>query len=283
MAEFFEIRELTPSMGVEVLGVDLSVSPSDELFDQIRDTLHQHAVLLFRGQDLEPSHIVEWSRRFGELECFMDTGYLLDGYDEIVVIGNHVVDGEMRSLFVNGSEEWHFDYAFSARPSAGALFYGVEVPPAGGDTLFADMRTAYEVLDDDTKRQISKLHSVYSFEFLDQHLRSMDPERPPMTDEDRRKWPPVAHPIVHTHPQTGDSALRLAPQIITHIEGISSAASHQIVETLVEHATQPQFVYRHKWREGDLVIFDNNSLMHSATPFNADQYVRVMYRTTIMG
>jgi taurine dioxygenase len=283
MSEFFDTRELTPSMGVELLGVDLSVPPTDEIIDDVRDTLYQHALLLFRGQDLEPSHIVEWSRRFGELERFMDTGYLLEGYDEIVVIGNRVVNGELRSLFVNGTEEWHFDYAFSATPSCGALFYALRVPPVGGDTLFADMRTAYDVLDDDTKRQISKLHAVYSYEFLDQHLRSRDPSRPPMTDADRRKWPPVAHPIVHTHPQTGDSALRLAPQIITHIEGIASVASHQIVETLVDHATQPQFVYRHRWREGDLVIFDNNSLMHSATQFDTDQYVRVMYRTTIMG
>lgn len=283
MPEFFDIRELTPSMGAEVVGLDLSVPPSEELFTQVRNSLHQHALLLFRGQELEPQHIVEWSQRFGELERFMDTGYLLDGYEEIVVIGNLLIDGEMRSLFVNGGEEWHFDYAFSAKPSLGALFYAVRVPPVGGDTLFADMRAAYAVLDDETKRQISKLHAVYSYEFLDEHLRSMDPDRPPITDADRRKWPPVAHPIVHTHPQTGDSALRLAPQIITHIEGIASVASHQIIETLVEHATQPQFVYRHRWREGDLIIFDNHSVMHSATVFDAERHVRVMYRTTIMG
>lgn len=283
MTEFFDAHELTPSMGLEVVGVDLSVPPSDDLSDEIRDALYQHALLLFRGQDLEPRHLVEWSRRFGELETFMDMSYLLDGFNEIVVIGNRVVDGETKSLFVNGTKEWHFDYAFSARPSVGALFYAVCVPPVGGDTLFADMRNAYEVLDDDTKRQISKLHAVYSYEFLDEHLRAMDPERPPLTDADRRRWPPVAHPLVHTHPQTGESALRLAPQISTHIEGVASVASHQIIDTLVDHATQPQFVYRHKWREGDLVIFDNNSLMHSATQFDADQHVRVMYRTTIMG
>ena len=156
--------------------------------------------------------------------------------------------------------------------------------PQEATRCFADMRTAYEVLDDDTKRQISKLHAVYSFEFLDQHLRAMDPERPPLTDADRRRWPAVAHPIgPHASANGRERAAPRAPDQHAHRRDRQRCQSPNRIDTLVDHATQPQFVYRHKWREGDLVIFDNNSLMHSATQFDADQHVRVMYRTTIMG
>ena len=277
-----EIQPLGGRLGCELVGLDLSRSITDELFQAVLDAFHQYSLLLVRDQNLHPDQIVCLSRGFGELEKHVEAPYLLDGYQDIVVIGNLVIDGEMRSLFVNGREEWHFDYAFAAKPSIGALFYAVTVPPEGGDTLFADMSAAYTALDEQQKVRIAELCAVHSYERLDAHLRTMDPTRPALSDEDKRRWPPVSHPIVHSHPVTGRKSIRIAPEVITDVEGLSTREGEQLIAELLAHSTQPQFVYRQEWREGDLLIFDNRCVLHTATVFDSEKYLRVMYRTTIM-
>ena len=270
------------SFCVEVIGVDLSRSDSERHEDFIRDALYEHSLLLFRDQHLPPHRIVAWSQKFGDLELHSEAPYLLEGHPEIVVIGNLMEGGRMKSLFVNAREEWHFDYAYAAIPSVGALFYAVEIPPEGGDTLFADMRAAYDALDDDTKLRIEPLVAVFSYEEMDRHLRSMDPTRPPLSESAKLHWPPVKHHLVQTHPVTKRNALRLAPEVMGEVIGMDKTEAQRIISNLLNHATRDRFVYRHQWKSGDLVIFDNRSLIHSATPFDANRYRRVMYRTTIM-
>lgn len=273
---------LGPVFGAVVSGFDLTAPVTETAFAWLSDALGRHGVLLFRDQSLEPAHILAWSRRFGPLERHSEAHYLLDGHDEIVVIGNLVVDGVMRSLFVNAREEWHFDYAYAAVPSIAALFYAVEVPPQGGDTVFADMRAAYDGLSVAQKARVDGLIGVFSYEELDCHLRRMDPTRRPLSAAMRRAWPPVRHPIVQAHSSTGRKALRLSPQIMTGIEGLPADAANALIAELSAYATQPRFLYRHRWQPGDLVLFDNRSMLHTATPFDAERYRRIMYRTTIM-
>ena len=265
-----------------VTGLDLSAPVDQDTFDNLRAALHEHAVLVLPTQDLGPDHIIAWSRRFGELETHIEADFLLPGYQEIVVIGNLMVDGKLRALFVNGREEWHYDYSYAAKPSIAALFYAVEIPPEGGDTLFLDARAAYDALTADMKRRIDDLKGVNWYENLDRHLRTMDPSRPMPSEALRRQWPPVKHGLVEAHPETGRRALRISPSVLSGVEGLSEAQSKSLIDALLAHATAPQFVYRHRWKVRDLVIFDNRALLHSATWFDAEKYRRVMYRTTIL-
>ena len=124
----FELHPLPSSFGAEVLGLDLSQPVSDEAFAEVKAALLENGFLLLANQRLEPAHILAWSRRFGALETHVEASFLLPGYREIVVIGNLMVDGQMRSLFVNGGEEWHYDYSYTPDASIAALFYAVEVP-----------------------------------------------------------------------------------------------------------------------------------------------------------
>ncbi len=278
----FETRPLCGGLGCEIHGLDISDPANDSAFDALRLALDEWGVLILRDQPPNPEDMVRWSGFFGPLEYHSESNYLLEGYPEIVIVGNLEIDGVMRSLFLNSREDWHFDYAWAQQPSVGALFYAVEVPPEGGDTLFADTRTAWEALDDNRKEQLEDLNAIHDYRILDQVLRGMDPTRPALTKEKLEQWPPASHPIVQLQKSTGRKHLRFAAEVLSHVEGMSISESKKLIAELHAHVTQPRFVYRHKWQVGDLVIFDNRLVLHTATVFDANRYRRVMYRTTIM-
>ena len=279
----FAMRPFSDAVGVEIMGVDVSSTVADDVFDAILEAFHAHGVLLFRGQTLSPEALVAFSHRFGEIEIYVDRQYLLPEHPEILVVGNVVENGVMKSLFVNHAEEWHVDMIFTARPTLGTLFYAVETPPEGADTLFAGAAAAYDALPEETRARLDGLRVVYDYAVMDAQLRVQDPTRPAMSEEMRVRFPTVAHPLVRSHPVTGRKALWLAPGVTSQVEGMGADEGLALVKELTRHATQPRFVYRHKWREGDLVVWDNRSLLHSATPFDAGRYRRVMHRTTIAG
>jgi taurine dioxygenase len=272
-------QPLTP----EEFKMDLTSPDASGDWPRIAEAFNRHGLLLWRDQQLSPTQLVSWSRRFGPLRIDSDTLYLLPDHPEVIVIGNLVVDGVMKSLFVNGAEEWHFDGSYLADPSIGSLFHAIEVPSEGGDTLFADTHAAHEALDEDTKRFIENRMAVHSWEVLHDRLTRQDPTRPPLTDAERRLLPPVKHPLVQRHPATGKKNLRVCADSISEIEGLSEADGAALVARLLEHATQPRFVYRHRWRKGDLIAYDNRSLLHTATVFDTAKHLRVMHRTTILG
>ncbi len=277
-----ETRPAAGAFGLEVLGLQLRRPVDEGLFATLSELLAEHALLLFRDQDLAPADLVAWSGRFGPLERHSEAFCLLEGHSEVVVVGNLVVDGQPRSIFVNVREEWHFDYAYAQEPSVGALFFAREVPPEGGDTLFADTRAAYDGLPPDLKAEADRRQVVYSYRAMDRHLRALDPTRPPLGEETFAAWPPARLPLAQSHPGTGRKTLRLAPEVMEEVEGLSRAAAEDLLARLLAHTLQPAYRYDHRWREGDLVIFDNASLIHSASAFDTDRHRRIMYRTTIM-
>lgn len=279
----FETRPLTDAIGVEIYGLDVSGSLDEAAIEAIRDAFHRHSVLLFRGQSFSPETLIAFSRHFGVIDLHIDPQYHLDGYPEITVIGNVVVDGVMTSLFVNIDEEWHTDRSYMAHPSLGSLFYAVEAPPEGAATRFAGTHASYDALADETKARIGGLRAVHDMARLDVHLRTQDPSRPPLTEAQRREAPPVAHPIVRRHPVSGRKALYICPEVISHIEGLPEDEGRALIAELTDHASQPRFVYTHEWRNGDLVVWDNRCTLHTATPYDTDKYRRVMWRTTIEG
>ena len=242
---------------------------------------NRYSVLVIRDQQLDAATLATFARRFGPLQISANQRYCSPDEPEIMLIGNLWVDGELKSMFVNAAEDWHIDQIQTARPNIATCLYAMETPPQGGDTMFAGMHAAYDALDDKVKGAIADLNAVYSVECLDAVLRAQDPSRPPLSAQTLADFPPATHPLVRRHPVTGRKSLCIAPDIMSHIEGMTRQASLELVRTLAEHAIESDYIYRHKWQNGDLVMWDNRCTMHTATVFDAKRYRRLLYRAII--
>jgi alpha-ketoglutarate-dependent taurine dioxygenase len=163
------------------------------------------------------------------------------------------------------------------------LFYGEIVPPEGADTMFADATGAYRSLDAGLKQRIQGLFAVHSLETLRLWGQRHNPDRKQDIDNQSAAFPPVRQPLVREHPATGAKSLYVCPAVISHIEGMDEAESAALIETLAAHVSQPRYVYTHRWHKGDLVMWDNRAVLHTASLFDHTRYQRLMYRTTIAG
>ena len=276
-----DARPLTDAVGAEIRGLDVAGDPEQATIVAIRAALSHHGVVLFRGQSLDAPGLAAFSRRFGRLAHSGNQRYAAPDAADVMLVGNLVVDGEWKSMFTNGMEDWHVDQIYKQRPNTGTLLYAVEVPPVGGDTLFAGMTAAYDALDDTTRARIAPLEAVYTFEQLDATLRAQDPTRAPLTPEIIAAHPPATHPLVRVHPESGRKSLCISPEVMSHIVGMGREASLALARSLARHALAERFVYRHHWRPGNLVMWDNRCMMHTATVFDATRYRRLLYRTII--
>ena len=268
-------------IGAEIAGIDAAAPLDTATLAHIHERLRERAVLVFPVQVMAPAQLAAFARNFGPLQANDNPRYLAEDCPDVMLVGNLRVNGESRALFTNGREEWHIDKIFTPHPNAMTLLYAARVPAEGGDTLFADLRAAYDSLPADRKRRLEGLHCVYSYEFIDAVLRDQDPTRPPLTAEGRAANPPARHPLVRIHPETGRRALCVSLDVMSHIEGLSRADSLALLRPLAAHAAGEDFVYRHRWRVGDLVVWDNRSVMHSATLFDAERYQRLLYRAIV--
>ena len=275
------VTPLDAALGVEVSGVDLSNPLSSHSFDAIQAALHEYAVLVVRKQSLTAARFAEFARCFGPLQLSANQRYCCPEEPDIMLVGNLTVDGELKSMFVNAREDWHIDQIQTAKPNIATCLYAVETPPVGADTLFAGMHAAYKGLDARTRAQIENMEAVYSVECLDAALREQDPGRPPLSAKTLAEFPPATHPLVRLHPRTKRKSLCVAPDIMSHIVGMTPEASMELVQPLIAHATSDEFVYRHQWQNGDVVMWDNRCTMHTATVFDAERYRRLLYRAII--
>ena len=274
---------VTPVQGrfvAEVVGVDLSRPVDDERFARIHDAFLEHSILVFRGQDLSNEQHIAFSRRFGELEIHTAKHWLLPEFPEILVLSNRGEEGTRP--IVNGGAYWHSDITYKAKPPLGSLLYALEVPPEGGDTLFADMYAAYESLDDETRAHIEGLEAIHRYGDRYRMMAEVDRDRPPLTPEQLAEVPDVVHPVVRTHPETGRRALFVNEGFTIGIVGLPEAEGKALLDALFDHSVQPARVYRHRWQAGDLVMWDNRCTMHCATDYDL-RHVRAMHRTTIQG
>jgi taurine dioxygenase len=274
---------ITPVHGrfvAEVGGVDLSQPMDDEHFARIHEAYLEHSILVFRGQSLSNDQHIAFSHRFGELEIHTAKHWLLPEYPEILVLSNRGEQGT--KPIVNGGAYWHSDITYKAKPPLGSLLYALEVPPEGGDTLYADMYAAYESLDDETKARIEDLDAIHRYGDRYKMMAEEDKDRPPLTAEQLAEVPDVVHPVVRTHPETGRKALFVNEGFTIGIVGMPEAEGKALLEKLFEHSVEPEHVYRHRWRVGDLVMWDNRCTMHRATEYDL-RHVRAMHRTTIQG
>ena len=280
MAEELSISPVQGRFVAEVSGVDLSKPMSDTCFARIHDAFLAHSILVFRDQVLDNEQHIAFSRRFGDIEIHTAKHWLLPEFPEILVLSNRGEKGT--KPIVNGGAYWHSDITYKARPPLGSLLYALEVPPEGGDTLFADMYAAYETLDEETKARIEKLKAVHRYGDRYKMMAREDKERPPLTAEQLAEVPDVVHPIVRTHPETGRRALFVNEGFTVAIADLPEAEGRALLEKLFNHSVQPEHIYRHRWHARDLVMWDNRCTMHCATEYDL-RYARAMHRTTIQG
>jgi taurine dioxygenase len=273
------IEPLSATLGAQVHGVDLSRELDDDSFGVIRDAFHRHLLLRFATQRLSEAQQVAFSRRFGELQVHVLDQYRHPQYPEVYVLSN--VDRETGRTIGHhpdkGTLAWHSDLSFQQRPALATILYGIETPAVGGETQFADMIAAYDALDESMKRRLDGLRAIHD---LDVSRARMG--EPPMTPEQRRQAPPVSHPLVRTHPDTGRKALYVSGHV-SHIEGLPAHASAALFGALMAHATHPRFVYSYHWRQGDVVMWDNRCTMHRATAYDTSAERRVIHRTVVLG
>ncbi|NYT71901.1 TauD/TfdA family dioxygenase [Halomonas sp. QX-2] len=270
---------LTATFGIEVHDLDLSQPQPDGVIDELQSALNHYSVIVLRDQRLESARHVELSRQFGPLMVHVLKQFLATGHPEIYVLSNVSENGQPIGNHKEGWN-WHSDLSYVEEPSMGSLLHAIEVPPEGGDTLFASMHAAYDALSYATQQRIKQLSAVHSY--VGYYAKAFA-DRTPLSDEQRAKTPDVIHPLVRAHPRTGRPSLYVGQDIIKEIVGLPPQESQQLLDELNQHAIRDEFVYRHRWQAGDLVIWDNRCTMHCATPYDDNRYRRVMHRTTVKG
>lgn len=276
-----EVRPLTPKVGAEMVGIDLAAVTEDQ-FIAIRDAFDRHAGLLFRGQDLSPEQLVAFSRRFGDLDHapVMESGRTaVAGLPEVYLVSN-IKDGDGKAIGSLGAGEavWHTDMSYLDMPPDISMLHAIEVPPVGGDTWLCGMHAAYQALPDDLKRRVAGLRIKH-----DGTYNSGGYVRQGVTPtDDPRESPGTYHPVLCAHPRTGQPLLYLGRRRMAHVEGLDLAESEALLDDLWAYATREENAYRHAWRVGDVLMWDNRATMHRRDPFDADSR-RLMRRTQVRG
>jgi taurine dioxygenase len=274
----FEILSLNGSFGREVIGLRLWERLDDRTVDQLRELWAHQPVLVFRRQALSEHELANFSALFGPLERVVRTEWASPVVPEVGLISN-LKDGGARPIggLGDGELQWHSDQSYMAKPATGAMLYAVELPAEGGTTSWVDLAAAYAGLPDRLAGLIEGKHAVFSYVKRLAGYQGVDRV---ISEETKRKTPPVLHPLVHTHPVTGRKALYLDSTTTIGIDGMDDAAGSALLDEIYAFATQPRFVYRHDWQVGDVVMWDNGLTMHRREPFDPVAR-RLMKRTTI--
>ena len=274
-----DVQQLSPAIGVRVSGVDLSRPLDDSAFGVIRDAFNHHSVIVVPGQDITPARQIAFSRRFGDLEVHVLKDNVIEGQPEIFVVSN-VRDADKPKGRAKAGWFWHSDFSYQEKPSLGSALYAIEVPDAGGDTMFASMYAAHDALSETMKRLLSNLKAEHDFrQGYEKYTRHW---AEPVPESAFAARPPVVHPVIRTHPETGRKCVYVNPGYTTRIMGMNREESEALLGFLHAHCTRPEFVYRHRWQVGDLVMWDNRSAMHHAIGDYGDAR-RYMHRTTVAG
>ena len=277
--------EITPfegsPLGAEVTGLDLSQPLADDDFKRIHRAHLDHHVVVFRDQRITPDQQISFSRRFGPLQIHVLHQFQLTGRPEILIVSNVLEDGKPIGLGDAG-HFWHSDLSYKETPSLGSLLHAQELPAEGGDTLFANMHLAWDTLPQALHDAVEGRSAEHTYLAKYAELQKRSPWRPNLSAEQIAEVKPVVHPIIRTHPETGRKALFVSEHFTTRVIGLPEDESRDLLQALFEHSVRDAHIYRHVWREHDLVFWDNRSLMHLAagTP---DHLRRKMYRTTIEG
>ncbi len=276
--------EVIPSgdaLGAEVRGVNVASGLSDAEVAAIKAAWRQHLVLVFRDQAIDDDQLIAFTRRFGELDPPGPNPYggpIYPEHPELNIISNIVEDGRPIGNLGAGEAVWHADMTYLEEPPKGAVLYAVELPPAGGDTQFANMYAAYEALPENTKREIEDLSAIHDAAHNSAGMLRKGYEEV----DDVRNTPGARQPLVRTDRDTGRRCLFLGRRPRSYIVGLKVEESEALLDRLWCHATQERFVTTHSWRVGDLLMWDNHSILHRRDAFDAGARRR-LHRAQLKG
>lgn len=279
------VNPVSPALGAEITGARLAQPLAEADFQMLRQALLDHAMVVVRDQALSLADQIGLSARFGVLEAHDNAQYLKDGHPEILVLSNKRVNGQLIGV-PDAGDAWHSDLSFKPETAMYTMLQSVEVPSRGGDTEFANMYAAHDALPEATRRRIGKLRAIHSISKLRNPRVVISDQREDAAEFYTRQdaeFPPTSHPIVRTHPETGRKLLYLSPRFTIGVEGIDDAEDQALLDELFAHQLRPEFIYRHLWRQGDLVMWDNRAVNHRACGGYDDGDIRLMHRTTVLG
>jgi alpha-ketoglutarate-dependent 2,4-dichlorophenoxyacetate dioxygenase len=278
----FTLRKLTENIGAEVKDIDLTASISKVAFAQLRAALAEHAVLVFHDQEISDEQHVAFTEGLGRIEMTMRNDPIGDG-GPVGVLTNLDENGDLippedpRVVYHRGNGLWHSDGSFKRVPLRGSLLAAKVVPPEGGGTEFASLCAAYATLSEEKKASLEGLVAEHSL------AHSRNQIAPNLMNKAFLNETPCENQVlVRTIPETGKKAL-LVGSYATHIIGLPLEEGKALLKELLDWSTQPKFVYSHKWRANDLVVYDNRCCLHRALPWDRSKYARVLHRTTLAG
>jgi len=267
------VRPLSAALGAESLGIDLRDDIDAQVFAQIRNAWHQNLVIVLRGQNMSEEDQVRFAEKFGP-PAVIHTKQFVRNHPAVMLISNIREDGKPIGALPDGEMHFHTDQCHQERPAMASMLYALEVPRAGGNTLFANGYTAYETLPPEIKRRIDGRKALNAYDY-----ETAATKRGTRLSQ---SVPSYAHPVVRTHPATGRKALYVNRLMTVRTEGLPAPESEDLLAMLFDHQERREFIYEHVWRVGDLVIWDNRCTLHARTDFSPDER-RLMRRVTILG
>jgi taurine dioxygenase len=274
-----DLKPLCPGFGLEASGIDLAEPLSDSAFAEIEAAFFRGQVLVFRTQTLKPDEFLAFARRFGQPEPHVIDQFHHPADPNILILSNVVIDDEPQGLADAGTY-FHTNYSYLEVPARATLLYSIEVPSSGGHTLFANQYAAWDGLPDSMKRQIESLVAIHHYGNRNDQDEASRTAASALTDEQKEKLPLIAHPIVRAHPVTGRKALYAVSGSSFGIAGMPDDEARKLLDLLAAHATQDRYRYSHAYGVGDVVIWDNASLLHCATLTDPDD-PRTLWRITL--
>ena len=272
------IRE---DFGAVVGNVDLSKPLADDVWSSIREAHVHYGLLVFRNQWLDPEHEIRFARKFNKIRIYIgNDDTKLPGYPEINVLSNIVENNQPIGFQAKIGIEWHTDGTGFEFPPVATVLYCVESPKVGGETLYASGKRAWQELDETRKCRYSNLRVLYSFDHLYSKLNKAAGTGKILDENQRKRAPDVIRPLVRTHSVTGEKALWFTQAEMKCFVGLQRAQSELLAEEIVATISKPEYVYTHKWRPGDLLVWDNRWMHHSTTPYTYENERRLLHRVS---
>lgn len=279
----FETRKIMPHFGLEISGINLNAEINDSDFELLLEHYYRSSMLLFRNQNLSAEAQARLAHRFGQPKIETRKQFNYQDHPEVSTLGNIRNDaGRPLSFFVDGGFGWHTDGSAACHVDAATFLYAVEVPREGGDTLFLSTTEAYDRAPESVKARLQEVSFLTSFHAHNDPLSESSPDSfIPLQPHEREALPVVWHKLVQTHPVTGKKLFYLSLDPL-EFDGIDAAVAKQLIEEILQLASAPEYVYRHRWQPGELIIWDNHAMLHSGTPtlmYQDDR--RLMHRSFV--
>jgi taurine dioxygenase len=268
-------KPLKAGFGVEILDVDVATADGATLSSVVA-TFHHHGAIVLRNQKFTPKAQLAFTRRFGEPEENARKEYCDPDYPQVYILSNKMVNGRPIGD-PDAGYGWHTDNSYSKLPALCTILHAIEVPPEGSDTQLSDLCAAWDALPAARQRELDGLVIHHSYAALAEKRKIN------LTDEMRRNYPDVYHPLVRRHAADGRKTLWVSTGTVRGVVGMPNPQGVDLIDELVAFATQEQFIYSHKWAVGDVLVWDNRCTLHRATPYDKTKYDRLVHRTWVRG